>query len=96
MMKFNVSGTTACNGDSGGGLVFEENGVYSIRGIVSLTQARPTDQGQFCKTDQYVVFTDVAKYLHWIEGIVPDLPSPSTGNFSWLFLFIFGLNYFFG
>lgn len=72
-------GTTACNGDSGGSLTFKENGVYRIRGIVSLTQVRPDDHSGFCKTDQYVVFTDVAKYLYWIKGIVSDLPS-SSGN----------------
>lgn len=74
------NGTTACNGDSGGGYVFEENGVYRMRGIVSLTQARPGDHNRLCKTDQYVVFTDVAKYLDWIEEMVPSLASsPSTG-----------------
>lgn len=80
------AGTTACNGDSGGSITFEENGVYRIRGIVSLTQVRPGDHNRFCKTDQYVIFTDVAKYVHWIEAIVPGLPSPSPGIISISFL----------
>ncbi|XP_037031047.1 limulus clotting factor C-like [Bradysia coprophila] len=73
-----LNGTNACNGDSGGGLTFEENGVYRIRGIVSLTQVRPGSQVRLCKTDQYVVFTDVAKHVQWIREIVPGLPSASA------------------
>lgn len=65
-------------------MTFEENGVYRIRGIVSLTQARPDNQNRFCKTDEYVVFTDVAKYLDWIRQLVSSLPSPPTGNCNWM------------
>lgn len=64
-------------------MTFEENGVHRIRGIVSLTQVRPDNHNRFCKTDEYVVFTDVAKYLDWIRKVVPSLPLPSTGNFNW-------------
>ncbi|KAJ6650056.1 Limulus clotting factor C, partial [Pseudolycoriella hygida] len=65
------NGTTACNGDSGGGFTFQEHGVYRIRGIVSLTQVRSTEHNRLCKVDEYVVFTDVAKYLSWIQEIAP-------------------------
>lgn len=78
--KIYNSGTTACNGDSGGSLTFEEDGVYRIRGVVSLTQIRPGSHDQYCKTDQYVVFTDVAKYSNWIREIVPGLPSIDSQN----------------
>ncbi|XP_037037293.1 limulus clotting factor C-like [Bradysia coprophila] len=77
------NGTNACNGDSGGGLTFAENGVYRIRGIVSLTQSRRNSHERLCRTDQYVVFTDVAKYLQWIEEIVPELPSGDCTHFVW-------------
>ncbi|XP_037025151.1 uncharacterized protein LOC119066670 [Bradysia coprophila] len=72
------NGTTACNGDSGGGIVFEDEGVYRIRGIVSLTQVRPGERRDLCKVDEYVVFTDVAKYIDWIEENVLTLPLPPT------------------
>lgn len=69
-------------------MTFEEDGVYRIRGIVSLTQVRLGHQEQFCKTDQFVIFTDVAKYLVWIREMVPGLPS--TGVLScWIVHFIF-------
>ena len=51
--------------------------MYRLRGIVSLTQARSDSHARLCKTDQYVVFTDVAKYVQWIREIVPGLPSAS-------------------
>ncbi|XP_045455000.1 chymotrypsin-like elastase family member 2A [Melitaea cinxia] len=70
------NGTSACNGDSGGAFqVFipdkdkdstKTNGAWFVRGIVSLTVAR-TDV-PICDPEHYVVFTDVAKYIHWIES----------------------------
>lgn len=60
------NGTSVCNGDSGGGMVFEENGVWRLRGIVSLSVKRADKD--LCSTSQYVVFTDVAQYLDWISS----------------------------
>lgn len=50
---------------------FEINGVYYIRGIVSLTSIEQ-DQ-ELCNCKDYVIFTDVERYLPWIEHIVPQL-----------------------
>lgn len=66
-------GSAACNGDSGGGMVFEKPGtsgvntVWRLRGIVSVGVAL---QGQFCDTNQYIIFTDAAKYLGWIRRVM--------------------------
>ncbi|KAG4079559.1 hypothetical protein HA402_012329 [Bradysia odoriphaga] len=62
------NGTSVCNGDSGGSITFEENGVYRIRGLVSLTVARRDTF--LCNTKEYVVFTDVAQYLTWIDETI--------------------------
>lgn len=69
-----IIGTSICNGDSGGGLVFEENGIYRIRGIVSLTVGTSENT---CNSESYVVFTDVAQYLDWIEEVVPQIQHSS-------------------
>ncbi|KAL3270852.1 hypothetical protein HHI36_021370 [Cryptolaemus montrouzieri] len=68
------NGTSVCNGDSGGGMVFprrgtsDSNTVWQIRGLVSVGVAL---QGQgLCDPTQYIVFTDVAKYIDWIEEII--------------------------
>ncbi|KAG5885426.1 hypothetical protein JTB14_036073 [Gonioctena quinquepunctata] len=65
------NGTSVCNGDSGGGMVFPKRGsrgqstVWQLRGVVSVGVAL---QGQgVCDTSQYIVFTDVAKHLSWIQ-----------------------------
>ncbi|CAD0204323.1 unnamed protein product [Chrysodeixis includens] len=63
-------GTSTCNGDSGGGMVFKKGGSWYLRGLVSLTFARRND-GR-CDQDQYVIFTDLAKMLPWIEQKIGD------------------------
>ncbi|XP_059611560.1 chymotrypsin-C-like [Phlebotomus argentipes] len=61
-----TNGTNVCSGDSGGSLAFEdEQKVWHIRGIVSLS-IRKRDKN-VCNPKHYVLFTDVAKYLPWIE-----------------------------
>ncbi|XP_068624117.1 chymotrypsin-like elastase family member 2B [Battus philenor] len=69
------NGTSACNGDSGGGFfVFSPDarhstepnapGSWFLKGIVSLTVSKR--EARICDPTQYVVFTDVAKYKEWI------------------------------
>lgn len=50
-------------------MTFEENGTYSIRGIVSVGPAAKdhTTQTITCNSMEYVIFTDVAQYLPWIR-----------------------------
>ncbi|XP_050356544.1 CLIP domain-containing serine protease HP8-like [Nymphalis io] len=73
------NGTSACNGDSGGGfhvfvrdaktpasqyLTTEIPGAWYVKGIVSVSLARQDDS--ICDPQAYAVFTDVAKYRDWI------------------------------
>ncbi|KAL4709578.1 hypothetical protein ACJJTC_007309 [Scirpophaga incertulas] len=69
------NGTSACNGDSGGGFhVFVPDeagnispkaaGAWYVRGIVSVTISKPNIP--ICDPNEYVVFTDVAKFTSWI------------------------------
>lgn len=51
-------------------MIFQEDQFYFIRGIVSLTIARK--DSNLCDSEEYVVFTDVAKYLSWIEENAPE------------------------
>lgn len=60
------NGTSVCNGDSGGGMVFEEDGTWQLRGVVSISMKR--EDKDLCNTSHYVIFTDVAQYLPWIEN----------------------------
>ncbi|XP_059618458.1 serine proteinase stubble-like isoform X2 [Phlebotomus argentipes] len=59
------NGSSVCNGDSGGGMVFKENNKWYIRGIVSVSIAL---QNHFlCDPDHYAIFTDVAQFTDWIR-----------------------------
>ncbi|XP_037049414.1 serine protease gd-like [Bradysia coprophila] len=59
-------GTGPCNGDSGSGLAFKINGKWMLRGIVSAALADPISST--CNLGEYVVFTDVAKFVGWIKS----------------------------
>ncbi|XP_050441515.1 uncharacterized protein LOC126846270 [Adelges cooleyi] len=65
------NGTSVCNGDSGGGMVFAKNNRWFLRGIVSITVAK--EGLRVCDTKHYVVFTDVSKYLDFIKKNITNL-----------------------
>lgn len=55
-------------------MYFIEDGLYRLRGIVSLTVSR--SDKNVCDPMQYVIFTDAAKYLDWINEQI----STTTGD----------------
>jgi secreted trypsin-like serine protease len=59
------TGTSVCPGDSGGGIAFERDKKYYLRGVVSVG-LEPED-GAKCFTDQYTAFTRVSEFLTWME-----------------------------
>ncbi len=59
-------GRGPCNGDSGGGMAFKINNKWVLRGIVSTALADPIEN--ICNLGEYVVFTDVAKFVTWIKS----------------------------
>ncbi|GBP45824.1 Serine protease gd [Eumeta japonica] len=61
-------GTSVCNGDSGGGMVFKIDNHWYLRGLVSLSVARQNEYR--CDPTHYVIFTDLAKFLPWIKQII--------------------------
>lgn len=62
-----TNGTSACNGDSGGGIVFERGDAWYLGGIVSFTKAKEGEDR--CLSTTYTVFTKVISYLDWIAGV---------------------------
>uniref|UniRef100_A0A182SXY7 Peptidase S1 domain-containing protein n=1 Tax=Anopheles maculatus TaxID=74869 RepID=A0A182SXY7_9DIPT len=63
-----VTGTTVCGGDSGGGMYFEIENRWYIRGIVSFS-------GQNCQSADFAGFSDVATYLDWINRYTSGTPN---------------------
>lgn len=70
------NGTSACNGDSGGGFVVfvpdtpgnaaaNATGAWHVRGIVSTSVSR--QDAPICDPTHFVIFTDTAKYKGWIS-----------------------------
>lgn len=59
-----VENRDACQGDSGGPIFLNEakTGLSTVIGIVSF--------GVSCGTDLPAVYTRIASYIDWIEGIV--------------------------
>lgn len=60
---------------SGASMTFFENGVYSIRGIFSQTAYND----KLTDSVANVVFTDVAKFLPWIQDVAHLTPN-KTGT----------------
>lgn len=63
--NFQIAGTSPCNGDSGGGMVFNRNSIWYLRGVVSLSVAK--EGLNFCDPRYYVTFTDLAKFRDFID-----------------------------
>uniref|UniRef100_A0A182MY39 Peptidase S1 domain-containing protein n=1 Tax=Anopheles dirus TaxID=7168 RepID=A0A182MY39_9DIPT len=63
------NGVSACNGDSGGGMFFEINGKWFVRGLVSFTPGRENNS-LLCDGIRNTVFSDVAKYGEWITKYI--------------------------
>ncbi|XP_070489969.1 uncharacterized protein [Chironomus tepperi] len=64
------TGVGACRGDSGNGLYVTDGNAYYLRGIVSSSIIG----GRYgCDVDTYAVFTDVTKYVDWIDGVSVDV-----------------------
>ncbi|XP_075219080.1 serine protease gd-like [Lycorma delicatula] len=66
----NKNGTGPCNGDSGAGLLLlSENTLkWELRGIVSLSLLNTSTQS--CDLDEYIIFTDAAKFHDWLTAFV--------------------------
>ncbi|XP_017046731.1 CLIP domain-containing serine protease 2 [Drosophila ficusphila] len=58
----NAQASGPCSGDSGGGLMLQEEDIWMLRGVVSAGQ-RLTNR---CNLTLPVIYTDVAKHIEWL------------------------------
>ncbi|XP_031574388.1 chymotrypsinogen A-like [Actinia tenebrosa] len=68
------TGTSVCNGDSGGPLSCEENGRWVLRGAASWV----TDRS--CPGDTYSVYARVSSYIDWINKNMKDNGGSGSGG----------------
>ncbi|XP_053694864.1 polyserase-2-like [Sabethes cyaneus] len=63
------NGTGVCNGDSGGGMYFQHQGQWYLRGIVSFSSV--LSESRICDLKQFVGFADAGLYLDWLYENAP-------------------------
>jgi secreted trypsin-like serine protease len=81
------NGTSTCQGDSGGGIAFQFNGRWFLRGIVSFGPVRKGTE--FCDPNNYSIFLDVAHYLEWIEKSIEQTKVYSSSSMRYLISLVF-------
>ncbi|CAK9825274.1 Modular serine protease [Anthophora retusa] len=59
-----LNGSSLCEGDSGGGLCFEMEGIWYLRGIVSVSPVK----ADRCDYHSYTVFTSTGYFRDWIRA----------------------------
>jgi len=74
-----ISGSSVCDGDSGGGLVFETNGQWYLRGIVSVSLGTSAETGDFnCNRNLYSLYTKVSNHMTWIQDVMLSIERKSV------------------
>lgn len=57
-----------CAGDSGSGLMLNQDGMWFLRGLVSVS-LKDSNTGT-CDLNEFVVFTDAAQFVSWITSLL--------------------------
>lgn len=87
MIVNKFSGSSVCDGDSGGGLVFNDQGLWYLRGVVSVGIGSVLSQGtRSCDSSLYSLYTKISSHISWIQdiifkletqGIIPQCHTPT-------------------
>uniref|UniRef100_A0A182JTR3 Peptidase S1 domain-containing protein n=1 Tax=Anopheles christyi TaxID=43041 RepID=A0A182JTR3_9DIPT len=74
------NGTGVCNGDSGGGMFFQFQNQWYLKGVVSFSNA--IDSKGMCNLKQYIGFTDASQYIDWLYENTPNrkIDDPILGH----------------
>ncbi|XP_014607219.1 PREDICTED: uncharacterized protein LOC106788464 [Polistes canadensis] len=71
-----TNGTSVCDGDSGGGLVFQTGNLWFLRGIVSTGISATTIAATTtCNSNSYSLYTRISSHFNWIQNIIYKLES---------------------
>ncbi|XP_050090716.1 transmembrane protease serine 9-like [Anopheles aquasalis] len=74
------NGTGVCNGDSGGGMFFQFQNRWFLKGLVSFSNT--IDASGVCNLKQYIGFTDASQYIDWLYENTPNsgIDDPILGH----------------
>ncbi|XP_011705946.1 PREDICTED: coagulation factor IX-like, partial [Wasmannia auropunctata] len=74
-----TNGSSVCDGDSGGGLVFKTNGLWYLRGIVSVSLGTIRDGGTYhCDNYLYSLYTEVSRHISWVQDVILKIEQSQT------------------
>ncbi|XP_024873756.1 modular serine protease-like [Temnothorax curvispinosus] len=74
-----TNGSSVCDGDSGGGLVFKTNDLWYLRGIVSVSLGTIKEGGSFhCNYNLYSLYTELSRHISWIQDVIIKIEQNQT------------------
>ncbi|XP_024871719.1 coagulation factor IX-like isoform X1 [Temnothorax curvispinosus] len=74
-----TNGSSICDGDSGGGLVFKTNDLWYLRGIVSVSLGTIKEGGSFyCNYNLYSLYTEISRHISWIQDVIIKIEQNQT------------------
>ncbi|XP_043266690.1 modular serine protease-like isoform X2 [Venturia canescens] len=73
------NGSSVCDGDSGGGLVFKTGGLWYLRGLVSIGLGATVSGGtRSCDSHAYSLYTKISSHIEWIQDVILKLEMYNT------------------
>ncbi|XP_043498472.1 clotting factor C-like [Polistes fuscatus] len=74
-----TNGTAVCDGDSGGGLVFQSGNLWFLRGIISLSlDYIPSGGTVICDSHSYTLYTRISNHIKWIQDTLFQLETSKS------------------
>ncbi|XP_012055337.1 PREDICTED: limulus clotting factor C-like [Atta cephalotes] len=74
-----TNGSSVCDGDSGGGLVFKTNRLWYLRGIVSVSLGTIQKDGTaYCDNNLYSLYTEISRHISWIQDVITKIEQNQT------------------
>ncbi|KAI4474367.1 hypothetical protein M0804_014896, partial [Polistes exclamans] len=74
-----TNGTAVCDGDSGGGLVFQIGNLWYLRGIISLSfDYIPFGGTTICDSHSYTLYTRISNHIKWIQDTLFQLETSKS------------------
>ncbi|XP_032688975.1 modular serine protease-like isoform X2 [Odontomachus brunneus] len=69
-----TNGSSVCDGDSGGGLVFKTGGLWYLRGVVSVSLGSIQHGGStHCDNNLYSLYTRISSHIGWVQDVIEKL-----------------------
>lgn len=80
--NYNIfTGSSVCDGDSGGGLVFKSDNKWYLRGIVSVgIGIKKEGAVKTCDSQAYSLYTRVSSHMEWVQDVILRVETKKPHN----------------